>query len=205
MPGVSRVTVDVVVGKGARTRQALLEGAVAHFAAVGRRGASVATIAREVGITPSGVYAYFPTKQALFEAAVDADAAGLLSEALPELLAGTFDGNFGRVFTRLLRALPHHPLARRVLAGEEGTGAERLRQLPAEDRLHAGITAALQKGQADGTVRRDVDPSALAGGLEAIVIAVLIAILQTGGEADPAASAGVLAVLEAAVRPAPAP
>jgi AcrR family transcriptional regulator len=164
----------------------------------------VATIAREVGITPSGVYAYFPTKQALFEAAVDADAAGLLGDALPELLGGTFDGNFGRVFSRLLRALPDHPLARRVLAGEEDTGAERLQQLPAEDRLLAGITAALQKGQAEGTVRSDVDPSTFAAGFEAIVIALLIAILQTGGDVDPAASTGVLAVLDAAIRPAPA-
>jgi AcrR family transcriptional regulator len=198
---VPEVTLEQASGKGARTRQSLVEGAVAHFAAVGRRGASVATIAREVGLTPSAVYAYFPSKQALFEAAVDADAAGLLAEALPDLLAGSFDGDFARLFTRLLRALPHHPLARRVLAGEEGTGAERLTQLPSEARLHAGITEALRRGQADGSVRADIDVESHAVGLEAIVIALLISILQTGGATDPASSAGVLAVLRAAITP----
>ena len=182
---------------------ALLDEAITQFATVGRRGASVASIAREAGLTPSAAYVYFSSKQALFEAAVDADAAGLMADALPELMGGTFDGNFGRVFSRLLRALPAHPLARRILAGEEGTGTERLNLLPAEARLHAGLTRALRRGQAEATVRRDIDPETFAVGVEAIVIALIIAILQTGGEADPRSSAGVLAVLEASIRPAP--
>ena len=89
------------------------------------------------------------------------------------------------------------------LAGEEGTGTERLNLLPAEARLHAGLTRALRRGQAEATVRRDIDPETFAVGVEAIVIALIIAILQTGGEADPRSSAGVLAVLEASIRPAP--
>jgi len=200
---VTNATLDLAPGKGARTRQALLDEAIVQFATVGRRGASVASIAREAGLTPSAAYVYFSSKQALFEAAVDADAAGLMADALPELISGTFDGNFGRVFSRLLRALPAHPLARRILAGEEGTGTERLNLLPAEARLHAGLTRALRRGQAEATVRRDIDPETFAVGVEAIVIALIIAILQTGGEADPRSSAGVLAVLEASIRPAP--
>jgi len=203
--GVTNATVDLVVGKGARTRQTLLCTAITQFAAVGRRGTSVASIAREAGLTPSAAYVYFPSKQALFETAVDADAAGLIADALPELMGGTFDGNFGRVFARLLRALPAHPLARRILAGEESTGTERLNLLPAEARLHVGLTQALRRGQADGTVRPDIEPDTFAAGVEAIVIALIIAILQTGGDADPRSSAGVLAVLDASIRPVPAP
>ncbi len=191
------------LGKGVRTRRAVLDAAITQFAAVGRRGASVSSIAREAGLTSSAVYVYFPSKQSLFEAAVDADTAALLADALPELLNGSFDGNFARVFGSLLRALPAHPLARRVLAGEEGTGTERLTQLPAELRLHTGLTQALRRGQAEGTVRRDIDPGMFATGLEAIVVALLIAILQTGGEADHGTSDGVVAVLDAALRPAP--
>jgi TetR/AcrR family transcriptional regulator len=187
-------------GKGVRTRQAVLEEAIAQFAAVGRRGASVSSIARQAGLTPSAVYVYFPSKRALFDAAVDADAAGLIADALPELLAGMFDGNFSRVFARLLAALPLHRLARRVLAGEEGTGAERLALLPSELRLHDGLTTALRRGQGEGTVRKDIDPELCATGLEAIVVALLIAILQMGGDSDPGAAAGVLAVLDAAIR-----
>jgi AcrR family transcriptional regulator len=196
---VTTVVLESPPGKGARTRQAVLDEAITQFAAVGRQGTSVSSIARQAGLTPSAVYVYFPSKQALFEAAVDADAAGLLSDALPELLEGNFDGNFGRVFARLLACLPTHPLARRVLAGEEGTGAERLTQLPAELRLHQGLTAALRRGQRDGIVRMDIDPEQCAVGLEAIVVALLIAILQTGGDSDPRSTAGVLAVLDAAI------
>ena len=190
------------MAKGARTRQAVLDEAVAQFAAVGRRGASVATIARAVGLTPSAVYVYFASKDALFEAAVDADVAGLLADALPEILAGHFDGDIGRVFTRLIRNLRGHPLARRVLAGEESAGAERLTQLPAEARLVTGLTEALRRGQREGTVRTDIDPDVSAAGLESIVVALLLAILQTGdGAIDPRATAGVIAVLGDAIRP----
>jgi AcrR family transcriptional regulator len=196
---MSTAVLDVSQGKGVRTRQAVLDEAIAQFAALGRRGTSVSSIARQAGLTPSAVYVYFPSKQALFDAAVDADAAGLIADALPELLAGAFDGNFGQVFARLLACLPAHPLAQRVLSGDEGTGAERLTQLPAELRLHEGLTAALRRGQREGTVRSDIDPALCAIGLESIVVALLIAILQTGGDPDPRSSAGVLAVLNAAI------
>lgn len=193
--------VEAPIAKGARTRQALLDAAVAHFAAVGERAASVPVIARGVGITPSAVYAHFPSKRALFDAAVDNDVSELILDAVPDLLEGTFDHDFGRVFARLLRALPAHPLARRILSGEEQWGTERLAFLPSEVRLHAGIATALRRGQKDGSVRRDVDVEALSVGLEAIVVALLVSILQTGGVIDPAVSSGVLAVLDASIRP----
>ncbi|MGI8492950.1 MAG: TetR/AcrR family transcriptional regulator [Acidimicrobiales bacterium] len=187
--------------KGERSRRAVLREATAQFAAAGRRGTSVPAIAREVGLTSSAVYAYFPTKQALFEEAIDADAGGLIADALPELLEGQFDRDFARVFQRLLAALPAHPLARRVLAGEEDSGVERLARLPAELRLHAGLSRALRQGQEEGTVRSDLDAVTMATGLEAIVIALLVAVLQSGGEVEAEVAAGVLAVLDAAVRP----
>ena len=196
---MSPALAEVIPSKGMRTRQTVLGEAIAQFAAVGLRGASVSSIARQAGLTPSAVYVYFQSKRALFEAAVDADAAGLIADAVPEILVGAFDGNFGRIFARLLSSLPAHPLARRVLAGEEGTGAERLIQLPAQLRLHEGLTAALRRGQREGTVRRDIDPELCAIGLESIVVALLIAMLQTGGDSDPRISEGVLAVLKAAI------
>ena len=188
-------------GKGERTRQAVLEAAIAHFAAVGFRGASVPAIARDVRVSPSAVYAYFSSKTELFEEAVDADVAGLISDALPEVLAGRFDRDFPGVFRRLLASLDQHPLARRVIDGQEGTGAERLAVLPAEVQVQRGLAQALRKGQADGTVRLDIDPELMAAGLEAVVIALLIALLQTGGLADSSQARGAIAVLEASIRP----
>lgn len=187
--------------RGGRTRQAILATAVRQFATVGFRSTSVPAIAREVGVSPSAVYAYFSSKTELFEAAVDADVAGLLSDALPELLAGRFDGDFARVFGRLTASLDDHPLARRVLDGQEGTGAERLAVLPSEVQLQRGIADALRSGQREGTVRSDIDPELMAAGLETVVIALLIALLQTGGHADSAHALGAIAVLEASIRP----
>lgn len=189
--------------KGERTRQAILDAAIASFASTGRRDTSIPTIARTVGITASAVYAYFPTKQALFEAALDEDAAGLIADALPEVMAGDdFDIDFADVFGRLMNALPDHPLARRVLAGDEPEGVERIATLPSELRLHHALVELLRRGQVDGTIRADVDPQAIAIGLDAIVTSVLMGILQTN-HADAETSRGVIAVLDAAIRPFP--
>lgn len=195
------MTAGAVGAKGIRTRQSLIDAAVAHFAAIGLQKGSVPAIARDVGISPSAVYSYFPSKQALFEAAIDADVAGLLVDAVPDLLAGTFDWNFARLFQRLRHALPAHPLARRVLSGDESDGIARVVVLPSEVRLQTGIQTALRRGQQDGTVRSDIDIEKIAHGLEAIVVALLIAILQSGEVIDRATSEGVLEVLNALVRP----
>ena len=187
-------------GKGSRTRQAILEVAIRQFAVAGFRGTSVPGVAREVGVSASSVYTYFSTKQSLFEAAVDADVTALIVHALPDVLAGHFDGDFPLIFKKLVRNLAAHPLARRVLEGAEDTGAERLVVLPSELRLRRGIAEALLRGQGQGTVRLDIDPDVHAAGLEAIVISLLMSILQTGGLSDPDYTKGVFAVLDAAIR-----
>src|SRR5436190_1642169 len=69
--------------KGARTRHAILRAAIERFARDGFRVASVADIARDAGVSGTLVYAYFPNKEALFLAAVDEDASGLIHLALP--------------------------------------------------------------------------------------------------------------------------
>ncbi len=190
-----------LAGKGERTRAAILVAAVAQFAAVGARSASVPAIARAVGVSASAVYAYFASKDDLLAAAVDADVAGLIADALPEVATGHFDGDFAAVFARLLAALDDHPLARRVLAGGAASGAERLAVLPAEVRLQQGIARALRDGQRDGRVRADIDPEVLAAGLEAVVISLLMSLVQTDGEVDSMHARGAIAVLEAAIRP----
>lgn len=194
---------DPVLGdtKGERTRRTILEAAIRQFATMGMRSASVPAIAREVGLSPSAVYVYFETKADLFEFAVDTDVGSLIEDALPELLAGRFDGDFSAVFRKLLGSLDGHPLARRVLEGMEDTGAQRLAFLPAEVQLQGGIAQALRRGQADGTVRTDLDPDVMAAGLEAVVISLLISLLQTGGLANAAQARGAIAVLDAAIRP----
>src|ERR1700722_18709262 len=68
--------------KGEQTRRAILDAAVARFGREGYRSTSVADIARDASVGGTVAYAYFPNKEALFFAAVDEDAAGVIHEGL---------------------------------------------------------------------------------------------------------------------------
>jgi AcrR family transcriptional regulator len=161
--------------KGERTRARLLEVAVRRFAAEGFRRTSVAAVAEEAGVTPAAVYAYFPGKEGLFEAAVDADAAALISEASAgiderELVSGEL-----QLLPALMAGLERHRLARRVLAGQEPEVIDRLLAIPALLDLRQRLTDALVAGQEVGAVRPDVDPKEVAIGLETLTLALLMA------------------------------
>ena len=60
---------------GQRTRQAILDAALALFAEKGYFGTSLRDVAGAVGVRESALYNYFPGKEALFEAILAADSA----------------------------------------------------------------------------------------------------------------------------------
>lgn len=60
---------------GQRTRQAILDAALALFAENGYFGTSLRDVARAVGVRESALYNYFASKDALFEALLDAQQA----------------------------------------------------------------------------------------------------------------------------------
>src|SRR5919197_3920988 len=72
--------------KGEKTRQAILDAAIARFGREGYRATSVADIARDASVGGTVAYAYFPSKEALFLAAVDQDAAGVIQEGLSQVM-----------------------------------------------------------------------------------------------------------------------
>jgi AcrR family transcriptional regulator len=186
--------------KGERTRARLLDVAVRRFAVDGFRRTSVAAVAEEAGVTAAAVYAYFPGKEGLFEAAVDADAAALISEASADLDDRDLVSGELRLVTALLAGLERHGLARRVLAGQEQEVIDRLLSIPALLELRSRLTAALAAGQQAGRVRSDIDPKAVAIGLETLTLALLMARLKVsqGGEDR---RRGVEAVFDAVLRP----
>jgi AcrR family transcriptional regulator len=189
--------------KGERTRHALLDAAILRFAQDGFRGASVSDIARDVGITPGSVYAYFPNKQDLFLAALDDDAERLIQRAI-EAISPDFVSDWTALFTALTVAIDDHPLAKRVLLGGEGTNADRILVLPAEARLHDLLVDRLRSAQSRGLVRADIEPNIMVDGLTTILIALLIASLQTaGGAIDRQRALGVVAVLDASLHAPP--
>jgi AcrR family transcriptional regulator len=188
--------------KGARTRMAVLDAAVERFGRDGYRSTSVADVARDVGISGPAVYAYFPTKQALFVAAVDQDAAALIDEAVGSVLRGE-GGNAWRetLVLTLLDALPPHPLARRVLGGLEPDFTVRLLEIPALEQLRKACTERLRVEQLESTVRGDIDAAQIANGLVTIVLSLLISLVQVGREAATLLGADVAAVISAALDP----
>jgi AcrR family transcriptional regulator len=189
--------------KGERTRLALLDAAILRFAKDGSRGASVSDVARDVGLTPGSVYAHFQSKQELFLAALDADAERFMHRAI-EAIGPDFVSDWTALFATLIVAIDDHPLVRRVLSGGEGMAADRLLVLPAEARLRDRLADRLRQAQAQSLVRDDIEPRVMADGLTTLLIALLIAALQTGGGAvDNDRVHGVIAVLDAALHVAP--
>ena len=88
-----------------------------------------------------------------------------------------------------------------MLSGLEPEVAARLVTIPSLVALTAELADELSEAQAEGDIRRDADPAKLAVGLESIVLAPLMAELQTGITVEPERAAGVLAVIDSALRP----
>jgi AcrR family transcriptional regulator len=188
--------------KGAQTRRAILQAAITRFGRDGFRPTSVADIARDASVGGTVAYAYFPNKEALFLAAVDEDAAGVIQEGLATVLGEPDVRRWHDtlIFT-LVDAVERHPLARRLLAGLEPEVTVRVLEIPALNELRKACTEMLRSGQAAGTVRPDIDPAAIGNGIIALMLAVLMSVTQLGRQAAVAYSADVAAVFEAALTP----
>lgn len=187
--------------KGDRTRLRLLEIAVRRFAADGYRRTSVSDIARDADLTPAAVYAYFAGKEALFEAAVDADAGALIAEAGEAVGGLPLRDGVARMIAVLAERIPDHPLAARVLSGQEPEVIDRLLDLPSLAELTAGVALGIAEAQGAGQIRADVDPALIAEGLEAIVLSLLMSSLQARVEPTSRRADAARAVLDAALRP----
>ncbi len=117
--------------KGERTRRRLLEIAVERFGTQGYKATSVSEIARAAGLTQAAVYAYFESKEQLFDAAVDADAEAAILAAADGVATTPASQLVPMVLVLLVGGLGNHPLAERVLAGKEPDTLPRLVDLPA--------------------------------------------------------------------------
>lgn len=187
--------------KGERTRRRILELAIERFGSRGYRGTSVSEIARSAGLTQAAAYAYFENKEALFRAAVDTDAGGMIDEVAAQLDGTDIRELIPSLVVLTVMTLPQHPLARRILAGNEPDEVPRLVELPALERFSALIAAELEKAQAQGDVRSDFDPEVLAAGIESIVMGILFTTVQSGGAATPRHVTGVVEAFDLMIRP----
>lgn len=198
--------------KGERTRAALIRAAIARFASEGFHRVSLTDIARDVGLSPTAIYRYFPDKEALFEAAVDADAEALVAIARAALTRNAVGGSLlellGRLAAGLVTATHEHPLVARVLAGADSMTPDRILALPTLAVFRSELVELLELGQSSGLVRRDLDASVAALGLETVVlnhVGYLVASSAVESQEPDARWSAVVALLDAALRPVPPP
>ena len=186
--------------KGERTQRAIIDAAIARFGRDGYRATSVADIARDASVGGTVAYAYFPNKEALFLAAVDEDAAGVIREGASSFIEEVEPKDWREaLILSLLAAVESHPLAKRLLAGLEPEVTARVLETPALADLRRACAQRLRTEQLNGTVRPELDPVRIANGLVSIVLSLLMAVVQVGGDTARTYGADVAAVLEAAV------
>ena len=195
------------VRKGERTRAALIHAAISRFASEGFNRVSLTDVARDVGVSPTAVYRYFPDKEALFEAAVDADAEALVAfarDALTRDVGGSLLELLGRLAAGLVRAAHEHPLVARVLAGADIMTPARILALPTLAVFRSELADLLKFGQSVGAVRGDLDAAVAALGLETVVlnhVGYLVASATTESDEPDERWAAVVSLLDAALRP----
>lgn len=196
---------DAPISKGEQTRTAILDAAIARFGREGYRATSVADIARDAGVSGTAAYAYFANKEALFLAALDEDAAGVIHEGVSGVLAEGSNAKEWRtsLILTLVVALERHPLARRVLSGHEPGVPERVADIPAMTELRKTVAERLRSDQAAGLVRTDIDPVAVANGTVTIILSLLMAALQFGDDMVSTLGPDVWTVFQAAFDPPP--
>lgn len=188
--------------KGELTRRALLDAAIARFGRDGYRSTSVADIARDASLGGTVAYTYFADKEALFFAALDEDAAAAIGEGL----AATFEhldlSDWRRnLLVTLIASLQDHPLARRLLAGLEPEVTARVLETPALNELRKVCAERLAADQLAGVVRSDIDPQAIANGIVAILLSLIMSVVQLGNDAAGPYTDDVVTVFEAALLP----
>ncbi len=152
------------------TRDKLLNAAFEEIYRRGFQAASLDTILAKAGVTKGALYHHFPDKAALGYAVVDEVVKGLLLERWGVLEPPT--GNPITALQKILRGRSAGLTAREV---ELGCPLNNLAQemSPLDQRFRRGVYATfdiwtsavakeLERGQAEGTVRRDVNAAKIA-------------------------------------------
>ena len=192
----------MATSKGEVTRQAILRAAIVRFARDGFRATSVADIARDADVSGTLAYNYFPNKEALFLAAVDEDAAGLIQLAVDHLSDFVERDNWRATLLLLLvEAVDDHPLAKRLLGAKEPDVTDRVLQIPALEELRKVVAERIRMEQLDGLVRVDINPVEVGHGLVSIFLSLLMSVVQLGPDTITEYAPGVMAVMQAALLP----
>jgi len=193
--------VPTKVEQAEATRTRLLKIANSLFGTKGYEATSIEEVLDKAGVSKGALYHHFPSKEALFEAAVDADARAVIAELLGGIGESDELAAWLNLANELLDVLSRHPLARRVLAGLEPDVIDQVLEVSAFQDLRALLTDVITADQRNGRIRADLDPAKAAIGMETLTLAMTMALLQLREAPNPDREAGVAEILLAAFRP----
>lgn len=140
---------------------------------------------------------HYPTKEALFLAAVEDDLGSLFATVIEVIDRGDPSTGPAALIGVLLRELDDHQLARRLVAGLEPGLTDRVLGAQAITALEAAVAERVHEGQQLGVIRADIEPAILVSGLISIVMALTMAAVQVGDLVLVHRAAGIDAVFQA--------
>lgn len=148
-------------GRPGHDRDAVLRRAIDLFIRRGYDATSVGDLAAELGITKSGIYHHFPSKESILGAALDEALEGL-SRAVASAADDTRDGS---AYVRLratvessVRILVAHLPAVTLLLRVHGNSPVEQAALARRRRIDEQLARLVRAAAAEGSVRPDIDP-----------------------------------------------
>jgi AcrR family transcriptional regulator len=164
------------------TRARLLTAAAEEFGRVGFERASVDAISLEAGFAKGTIYNYFPSKEELFLAVVEA-ASGQAKASAPAREDAAARERLRLVLAGFCSWAAQHDAFARVLVREclMGTPALHARVIVAEAPFMGELAAILREGAEAGELRDDLSPELLAQALAGLVDLALSQHWASGG------------------------
>lgn len=161
-PQGSRTTRQNGVGKGARSRDDVVQAAGRLFSTRGYHGTSMRDLARELGLIGSSLYSHIDSKEDLLVEVVERGAA-LFQESAEAALKvdGPATNRLKALVTGHVDVILDHREQVRTFLYESDVLAQahRARVLAARDRYEGAFRQVLAEGRKAGLLRRSIDPS----------------------------------------------
>ncbi len=164
--------------RGADTREAILDHALRLASEVGLEGLTIGRLASALDLSKSGLFAHFGSKDELQVQLLDRAAARFAEVVVrPALAAPRGEPRLRALFERWLRWPREVPqpggciFVQAAAELDDRPGVARDRLVTLQRAWLATIARVVRGGQAEGQLRRDVDPEQVAFELHAIILA----------------------------------
>ncbi|MFK7987690.1 MAG: TetR/AcrR family transcriptional regulator [Sandaracinaceae bacterium] len=162
-----------------KTRRALIAAAMELFAEEGLTGPSLDAICKKAGFTRGAFYVHFKAREDLIVAVVEEVMGGFIDAIVAGGDAGADLATIVQTFTLAVQ-VGHFPIPGRVrphqiLEACARSPVLRAKYLELLGRARERLAHAVERGQAEGVVRADLDSQAIAQLLLAVVLGVEVA------------------------------